>query len=116
MSYRKLGLRSNQRRAMLRNMATSLFEHGRIITTEAKAKEVRRVAEKIITLGKRGKSDLHAIRQVLGYLNSEDIVMNKVFGEYATKYSTRQGGYTRVIKTGYRRGDATHMAIVELVD
>ena len=115
MGYRKLGLRSNQRRAMLRNMITSLLEHGRIVTTETRAKEVRRVAEKMITLGKRGKSDLHAVRQALGYLNSEDVVMNKVFGEYATKYATRQGGYTRVIKTGYRRGDAAPMAIVELL-
>lgn len=115
MGYRKLGLRSNQRRAMLRNMTTSLLEHGRIETTETRAKEVRRVAEKMITLGKRGKEDQHAVRQTLSYLMSEDVVMKQVFGEYAEKYATRQGGYTRVIKTGYRRGDGAPMAIVELV-
>lgn len=116
MGYRRLGVRSDHRRAMLRNMTTSLLLSGRIETTETRAKEVRRVAEKMITLGKRGKGDLHAVRQALSYLMNEDVVMKKVFDEYATKYASRQGGYTRVIKTGYRRGDGAQMAIVELVD
>ena len=116
MGYRKLGVRSNHRRAMLRNMTTSLLDSGRIETTETRAKEVKRIAEKMITLGKRGKSDLHAVRQAMGYLTNEDVVMNKVFGEYPERFANRQGGYTRIIKTGYRRGDASPMVIIELVD
>lgn len=115
MSYRRLGVRSSHRRSMLRNMTTSLLLSGKIETTETRAKEVRRLAERMITLGKRGKSDLHAVRQALAYLTSEDVVINKVFGEYSEKYADRKGGYTRIIKTGYRRGDASPMCILELV-
>lgn len=113
MSYRKLGRNSSQRRAMLKNMATSLLKHGRIETTEPKAKEVRRVTEKMITLGKRG--DLHARRQALAYLMDETVVTN-LFEKIAPKYADRQGGYTRILKTGPRRGDSAPMAIVELVE
>ena len=116
MGYRKLGVRSSHRNSMLRNMTTSLLLSGKIETTETRAKEVKRIADKMITLGKRGKSDLHAVRQALSYLTSEDVVMKKVFGEYAEKYAERKGGYTRIIKTRCRRGDASPMAILELVE
>lgn len=112
MSHRTLGRNSSQRRAMLRNMTTSVLEHGRIETTEAKAKEVRRIVEKMITLGKA--NNLHARRQALAYLTDETVV-KKLFEEIAPEYAERQGGYTRVVKAGFRRGDGTSMAIVELV-
>lgn len=112
MGYRKLGRRSDHRRSMLRNMTTSLLREGKIMTTEPKAKEVRRIAEKMITLGKRG--DLHARRQAMAYLLDDDVVYS-LFAEIAPKYAERQGGYTRVIKAGYRRGDAAPTALVELV-
>jgi len=97
---------------MLRNMVTSLLEHERIVTTIPKAKETRRVAEKMITLGKRG--DLHARRQAMAYIRSKGIVA-KLFDELSGQYADRQGGYTRIIRTGNRYGDAAPMAIVELV-
>ena len=109
---RKLGRTSAHRRSMLRNMTTSLLEHGRIRTTEQKAKEARRVAEKMITLGKRG--DLHARRRALAYINDETVVKN-LFDEIAPKYAERQGGYTRILKLGPRRGDSAEMVILELV-
>lgn len=109
---RKLGRTTSHRKAMLRNMVTSLLEHERIVTTVPKAKETRRVAEKMITLGKRG--DLHARRQALAYIRSKDIVA-KLFDELSGQYADRQGGYTRIIRTGHRVGDAAPMAIVELV-
>jgi large subunit ribosomal protein L17 len=97
---------------MLRNMVTSLLEHERIVTTVPKAKEVRRVADKMITLAKRG--DLHARRQASAYLQSRDVVA-KLFDAIRTQYGERQGGYTRIIHTGTRLGDAAPMAILELV-
>lgn len=112
MPHRNLGRNSSQRRALLRNMTTSVLKYGQIETTEAKAKEVRRIVEKMITLGKAG--NLHSYRQALAYLTEEDIA-KKLFDEIAPKYEDRQGGYTRVIKAGYRRGDGTPMAIVQLV-
>ncbi len=112
MSHRTLGRNSAQRRAMLRNMTTSVLLHGAIETTEPKAKEVRRIVEKMITLGKTG--DLNAYRQALAYLTDE-AAAKKLFDEIAPKYAERQGGYTRVVKAGFRRGDGTPMAIVELV-
>ena len=112
MPHRNLGRNSSQRRALLRNMTTSVLKYGKIETTEAKAKEVRRIVEKMITLGKAG--NLHDYRQALAYLTEEDVA-NKLFDEIAPKYEDRQGGYTRVVKAGYRRGDGTPMAIVELV-
>lgn len=111
-SGRKLNRTASHRKAMLRNMVTSLLEHERIVTTVPKAKETRRMTDKMITLGKRG--DLHARRQALTYIRSKDIV-NKLFDEISGQYADRQGGYTRIIRTGNRYGDAAPMAIVELV-
>ncbi|MDY3983235.1 MAG: 50S ribosomal protein L17 [Veillonellaceae bacterium] len=112
MSYRKLGRNSSARKALFRGMLTSFFQYDRIETTEAKAKELRGLAEQMITLAKRG--DLHARRQVLAYIMDESIV-KKLFDEIAPKYADRQGGYTRVIKTNLRKGDAAPQAIIELV-
>lgn len=112
MDYRKLGRDSSARKALLRGIVTSLFQHERIETTEAKAKELRKVADKMLTLAKRG--DLHARRQVMAYMMDEDVV-KKLFDEVAPKYKDRQGGYTRIIKAGVRQGDATPMVIIELV-
>jgi len=110
---RKLGRTSAHRKALLRNLATALFEHERITTTEPKAKELRRVADKLVTLGKRG--DLHARRQALQVVRSTDIV-RKLFDDIAPRFAERKGGYTRVLRLGYRAGDAAAMAIIELVD
>ena len=110
---RKLGRTSSHRTAMLRNMVTSLLEMERIVTTVPKAKETRRVAEQMITLGKRG--DLHARRQAMSYIRSKEIVA-KLFDQLSSQYAERQGGYTRIIRTGARAGDAAPMAILELVD
>ncbi len=112
-SGRKLGRTASHRKAMLRNMVTSLFEHERIVTTVPKAKEARRVADRMITLAKRG--DLHARRQALAYIRSKDIVA-KLFDEIQPQYADRQGGYTRIIRTGTRAGDVAPMAILELVE
>lgn len=112
MAYRKLGRDSSARKALLRSIVISLFQHERIETTEAKAKELRKVADKMLTLAKRG--DLHARRQALAYMVDEDVV-KKLFDEIAPKYTDRQGGYTRIIKTGVRQGDAAPMVIIELV-
>ncbi|PIE59254.1 MAG: 50S ribosomal protein L17 [Desulfobulbus propionicus] len=110
---RKLGRTASHRKAMFRNIVTSLLEHERIVTTLPKAKETRRIAEKMITLGKRG--DLHARRQALAYIRSKNVVA-KLFDELSEQYAERQGGYTRIIRTGNRYGDAAPMAIIELVD
>ena len=116
MRHRKAGRKLNRspshRLAMLRNIVTSLLEHERISTTVPKAKEARRVAEKMITLGKRG--DLHARRQAMAYIRSKDIVA-KLFDKLSKQYADRQGGYTRIVRTGVRSGDAAPMAILELV-
>ncbi len=109
---RKLGRPTDQRRAMLRNLVTSLLENGKIETTVTRAKETRSMAEKMVTLGKQGS--LHARRQALAYITKEDVV-TKLFDEIAPKYEERQGGYTRIIKKGPRRGDGAEMAILELV-
>jgi large subunit ribosomal protein L17 len=97
---------------MLRNIVTSLLQYERIETTEARAKELKAIAEKMITLGKRG--DLAARRQVLAYLLDESVV-KKLFDTIAPKYAERQGGYTRTMKLGYRRGDAAEMVLIELI-
>lgn len=110
---RKLGRTSSHREAMLRNMVTSLLDQERIVTTIPKAKEARRVAEQMITLGKRG--DLHARRQAMAYIRSKSIVA-KLFDELSSQYAQRNGGYTRIVRTGTRLGDAAPMAILELVD
>ena len=109
---RKLGRPSDQRRAMLRAMTTYLLENGQIKTTYARAKEVAPIAEKMVTLAK--KNDLAAYRQALRYLTKEDVA-NKLFHEIGPKYADRNGGYTRVLKMGPRRGDAAEMAIIQLV-
>lgn len=109
----KLGRTSAHRQALFRNLVTSLVEHERIETTDAKAKQVRRIAERMITLGKRG--DLHARRLALRVLRSREAAA-KVFGDLAERYQKRPGGYTRIVKTRTRVGDAAPMAILELVD
>ncbi|NLY08354.1 MAG: 50S ribosomal protein L17 [Tissierellia bacterium] len=109
---RKLGRPTAHRKAMLRNQVTSLLREGRIETTITRAKETRRMAEKMITFGKKG--DLASRRRALAYIYDEDVV-TKLFAEIAPKYSERNGGYTRILKLGPRRGDAAEMAIVELV-
>lgn len=111
--YRKLGRVSSHRRALLRNMATSLVKHERIETTLPKAKELRGVVERMITLGKRG--DLHARRMAASYLFDDDAVA-KVFSDLATRFKTRPGGYTRILRKGFRFGDGADMAFIELVD
>ena len=109
---RKLGRTSDQRRAMLRQLTTDLLEHGKLETTFYRAKEVQPVVEKMITLGKKG--DLAAYRRALSYITKEDVAQ-KLFKEVAPGYAERNGGYTRVVRIGPRRGDAAEMAIIELV-
>ena len=108
---RKLGRTSDHRKAMLRGMVTFLLENGQIDTTVTRAKEVRAVAEKMITIGKN--NDLHSKRQVLSYVTKEDVA-KKLFDEIAPKYADRNGGYTQIVKIGPRRGDAAEMAIIKL--
>ena len=110
--YRKLGRESAHRKAMLRNLVTDLLREGRIQTTEHRAKEARRQAEKMITLGKRG--DLHARRHAMAYIFDESVV-TKLFEEIAPKYADRQGGYTRILKLGPRQGDNAEVVFLELV-
>ncbi|PTE83267.1 50S ribosomal protein L17 [Staphylococcus equorum] len=122
MGYRKLGRTSDQRKAMLRDLATSLIVSERVETTEARAKELRSVVEKIITLGKKG--DLASRRQAAKTLRNVEILnedesiqtaLQKLFGEVAERYTERQGGYTRILKVGPRRGDGAESVIIELV-
>lgn len=112
-SGRKLGVTSSHRLAMFRNMAVALIKHEQITTTLPKAKELRPVAEKLITLGKRG--GLHARRQAIAQLQDERIV-EKLFSSLADRYKARTGGYCRVLRAGVRYGDAADMAVIELVD
>jgi len=110
---RKLGVTDTHRFAMFRNLAHALIKHEQITTTLPKAKELRPVAEKLITLGKRG--GLHARRQAYAQLR-DDVIVAKLFGAIAERYKDRKGGYTRVLKAGIRYGDAASMAVIELVD
>ena len=117
---RKFGRNADHRKAMLRNLATSVILYGKVDTTEAKAKDMRSVVDELITLGKRG--DLHARRQAAAYIRNvvadeakSQTVLQKLFDEVAPKYADRNGGYTRVVKTGTRKGDAAPMAYIELV-
>ena len=110
---RKLGVTSSHRAAMFRNMAVALIKHEQITTTLPKAKELRPVVEKLITLGKRG--DLHARRQAFAQLR-DDVIVRKLFAAVAERYKGRNGGYTRVLRAGVRYGDAAPMAVIELVD
>ncbi len=109
---RKLGRTTDHRKAMLRAMVTYLLENGKIETTVTRAKEVRSMAEKMITLGKT--NDLHSKRQVLAYVTKEDVA-TKLFNEIAPKYADKNGGYTQIVKIGPRRGDAAEMAVIKLV-
>lgn len=120
MGYRKLGRTSSQRKAMLRDLTTDLIINERIETTETRAKEIRATVEKMITLGKRG--DLHARRQAAAYVRNEvanaetgQDALQKLFADIAPRYTERQGGYTRIMKVGPRRGDGAPMVIIELV-
>ena len=122
MGYRKLGRTSDQRKAMLRDLATSLIVSERIETTEARAKEVRSVVEKLITLGKKGdiasrRNAAKTLRnvEILNEDDSTQTALQKLFGEIAERYSERQGGYTRILKVGPRRGDGAESVIIELV-
>jgi large subunit ribosomal protein L17 len=114
---RKLGRKADHRKALLRNMATSLIENGQIETTEMKAKELSAVMDSLVTLAKRG--DLHARRQAAAYVRNVDeegtTALQKLFNEIGPAYADRNGGYTRVVKTRIRRGDAAPMAIVQFV-
>jgi len=112
-SGRRLGRNSSHRSAMMRNMVTSLLEHEKITTTDCRAKELRKVAEKMITLGKRG--DLHARRQVLQVVRDSKVVA-KLFERLAPRYQDRPGGYTRIIKLSNRLGDNASQSIIELVE
>ena len=127
MAYRKLGRTSDQRKAMLRDLTSDLIINDRIETTEARAKEVRRLADKMVTLGKRG--DLHARRQAVSFLRNEiatveetedafivQDVVQKLFNDIAPRFEDRNGGYTRILKKGPRRGDAAPMVILEFVE
>ena len=109
---KQLGRNTSHRRAMLRNMVTSLFEHEQIVTTDAKAKVVRPVAEKMITLAKRG--DLHARRQALAYMKDKGVI-HKLFGDLKDRYLDRQGGYLRIVKKGVRKGDGASISVVQLL-
>jgi len=108
----KLGRSSSHKEAMLRNMVTSVIKHERIRTTDSKAKELKKVAEKMITLGKKGS--LHARRQALAVVRDKDMV-GKLFGELAERYRNRAGGYTRIVKAGYRFGDNAPVSILEFI-
>jgi large subunit ribosomal protein L17 len=110
---RRLGRTTSHREAMFRNMVTSLLNHEKIITTDAKAKEIRSVAEKMITLGKRG--DLHSMRLAAAYIREKSVV-TKLFSAIAPRYKDRSGGYTRIIKLGIRQGDTAPISVIELVE
>ena len=114
MSGRKLNRTSSHRKAMFGNMAAALIKHEQIKTTLPKAKELRAVVDKLITLGKRG--DLHARRIAVSRLHGDRKLAEKLFGDLADRYRNRPGGYTRVVKAGFRYGDSSPMAIIELVD
>jgi large subunit ribosomal protein L17 len=110
---RRLGRSTAHRLSLFRNQVTDLLRHGKIVTTEAKAKEVRSVAEKVITLGRQGS--LHARRRALRVVSDKDII-KKLFDDIGPRYASRSGGYTRLVKLGPRRGDGAHMAQLELVE
>lgn len=110
---RRLGRKTSHREAMFRNMVTSLLSHEKITTTDAKAKEIRVVAERMITLGKRG--DLHAMRQAASVIREKSVV-TKLFSTIAPRYKDRAGGYTRIVKLGIRQGDTAPISLIELVE
>ncbi len=108
----QLGRNTSHRRAMLRNMVTSLLKHEQIETTDAKAKAIRPIAEKMITLAKRG--DLHARRQALSYMQDKEVT-HRLFDELKNRYLNRQGGYLRIIKKGFRKGDGASISVIQLL-
>ncbi len=112
-AHRKLNRTAEHRKAMFENMASSLIKHEQIVTTLPKAKDLRPIVEKLVTLGKRG--DLHARRQAIAALQDE-VIVKKLFDVLATRYKDRQGGYTRVLKAGFRHGDNAPVAVIEFVD
>ncbi|KAI8384665.1 ribosomal protein L17 [Radiomyces spectabilis] len=112
--FRRLNRTSSHRNAMLRNMVSSLIEHGRIETTVPKAKELKPIADAMITLGKKG--DVNAKRQAIAYLNTRDVTIPKLFDELAPRFANRQGGYTRIQRMGNRYGDNAPMAVIEYID
>jgi len=116
MSGRKLNRTSAHRTAMFRNMAAALVKHEQIMTTLPKAKELRPLVDRLITLGKRGSGDLHARRQAIRRLGGDAKLADKLFTTLAERYATRNGGYTRVLKAGFRYGDNAPLAIIELVE
>ena len=113
MAYRKLGVDTKHRRSMLANLTKDVIMNGKIVTTETRAKEVRKFVEKMVTYGKSG--DLVSRRKALAFLQNDTVAVKKVFDELAPKYATRNGGYTRILKLEERRGDNALMAIIELV-
>ena len=108
----QLGRNTSHRRAMLRNMVTSLFKYEQIETTDAKAKAIRPIAEKMITLAKRG--DLHARRQALSYMQDKEVT-HRLFDELKGRFSSREGGYLRIVKKGFRKGDGASISVVQLL-
>src|SRR5436305_3328482 len=112
-AHRKFNRRSNQRTALFQHLASALIKHEQIITTLPKAKDLRPIVEKLVTLGKRG--DLHARRQAIAVLQDETVV-KKLFDVLASRYKARQGGYTRVLKAGFRHGDSAPIGVIEFVD
>lgn len=114
MAYRKLGVDNKHRRSMLANLTKDIIMKGKVVTTETRAKEARKFVDMMITYGKNG--DLVSRRKALAFVNNDKEVVKKVFDELAGKYATRNGGYTRILKTDERRGDNALMAIIELVD
>ena len=115
-SGRRLNRTSSHRKALFENLAAALIKHEQITTTLPKAKELRPIVEKLVTLGKRGKTNLHARRQALSQLRNDTDTVAKLFDVLASRYASRLGGYTRVLKAGFRFGDAAPMAIIEFVD
>lgn len=113
MSYRKLGVDTKHRRSMLANLTKDVIMNGKIVTTETRAKEVRKFVEKMITYGKNG--DLVSRRKALAFLQNDTVAVKKVFDELAVRYATRNGGYTRILKLDERRGDNALTAVIELV-
>jgi len=113
---RKLNRTSSHRKALFVNLATALIKHEQITTTLPKAKELRPYVEKLVTLGKRGKTNLHARRQALSQLRNDTTTVAKLFDTLATRYATRKGGYTRVLKAGFRFGDNAPLAVIEFID
>ena len=113
MAYRKLGVDTKHRRSMLANLTKDLIMNGKIVTTETRAKEVRKFADKMISYGK--KADLISRRKALAFLQNDTVAVKKVFEELAPKYATRNGGYTRILKLDERVGDNALMAVIELV-